>query len=98
MGLFSDTGQRLGRLEDRVADLVTAQKATDGDVAKLKLEAAEIYEKTYRLLKRLEKRAERAAAQENGAPEDGPSESDATDPVTARVLRRRHGIPGFPAG
>lgn len=82
LGCHSDSVQAL---DGHLADL-------DAKVDREVLNMAELYGKTYRLLKRMQ--AEDRHDEEEPEPDIKPTKETVGDPVTERVLARRaHGIP-----
>lgn len=87
------------RLDDALTELRGRVEDLAAQVAREKLSMAELYDKTYHLLKRHEAR-DRASRKEPEDAETGQlalvEEADTgTDPVTQRVLNRRRGGNGI---
>lgn len=88
MGLFTQQ-KALDRLEDRLLRLESKADETERIIRKLDLEFGDLYDKVKRQMSRMSKRSALDAKEQHPDLNDIPVGEQATDPISASILRRR---------
>ena len=90
MSIFA-TNKGAGNVEEQLSQLRRRVAELESDVKIGKLEAAEVYDKTLRLMNRMKKRYELDLKENGGAPpvDQDPTLSDGLDPISRSILQRR---------
>jgi len=96
LGKLSESSERL---KERVVEVEGTLAELRAEISREKLSMAELYDKTYHLLKRHEARERKAAREPEEQlelpPEEAPSGEPAVDSVTERVMNRRRRTGGI---
>ena len=92
MSVFGEK-KTLGRVEDDLCALRRRLDELESNAKLAKLEAAEVYEKTLRLLQRMQKRYTADLKDNAGEPPEipGTSHLDSLDPISRSIMLRRGG-------